>query len=120
MLDLSSFGLGSGFAIGSDYAFVGDAADANKLQAVQPGAAGTPWWESLLQVGVTRAIDSHFQSEELDRILQVKQVGIQGANGYTYAPGVNPYMQQGAVGGINLPMLLLLGLGAVIVMKVID
>lgn len=114
-MDFSSFDLGSGFA------FLGDAQDANKLQAVQPGPSNVPWWENLLQVGVTRAIDSHFQSEELDRIISAQQIGIQGANGYTYPAGVQPqYIQQSTLGGINLPMLLLLGFGAILVMKVID
>lgn len=132
MLDFSNFGLGSGFGLlggaeeinyggGSSYNFLGDYQDASKLQAVQPGPAEKPWWENLLSVGVTRAIDSHFDSEELDRVLSAQQIGIQGANGYTYRPGVNPqFMQQGGIGGISLPMLLLLGFGAYVVLKAVD
>jgi hypothetical protein len=70
------------------YQFISDAADTAKLQAVQPGQAGVPWWQNLLQYGATRAIDSHYNDQGAMRLQQANSMGIAGANGYTFRPGV--------------------------------
>jgi hypothetical protein len=88
-LDLGSWTMPDYSSGGGGYQFIGDAADATKLDGVQPGDTSLPWYERLLQYGATRAIDSHFLNQDLTRVQQAQALGIQGANGYTYAPGVS-------------------------------
>lgn len=116
------FDLGSGlYGMGTDSQFYVDYAEAAKLDPVQPGTAGKAWWENMLEVGLTRAIDSHFKNDELDRILKVNEHGIQAANGSTVPAGVpQQFINPGAFAGLSMTTLLLIGLGVFVVMKVAD
>jgi hypothetical protein len=70
------------------YQFISDAADTAKLQAVQPGDSSVPWWQNMLIYGATRAIDSHYNNQDALRLQQANSLGIVGADGNTYRPGV--------------------------------
>jgi hypothetical protein len=78
----------SAAAAPTTYQFISDMADSAKLQSVQPGDAGTPWWQNMLIYGATRAIDSHYNNQDALRLQQANSLGIVGADGYTYRPGV--------------------------------
>lgn len=78
----------SAAAAPTTYQFISDLADSAKLQTVQPGPAGTPWWQNLLKYGATRAIDSHYNDQDALRLMQANSLGIVGADGFTYRPGV--------------------------------
>jgi len=103
---------------GGSYPFIGDAADAAKLSSVQPGDSSLPWYERLLQYGATRALDSHFLNQDLTRVQQAQTLGIQGANGYTYTPGVGaPILPTTSAGWQKLALFALLGYVALKVVK---
>ncbi|WP_151446741.1 hypothetical protein [Lacisediminimonas profundi] len=86
---------------GGGFVFASDQADERKLGSMQPGPADMPWWERLLQVGATRAIDSHYKDQEASRLMQAQGYGIQGANGYTYRPGVATSILPTTTGGMQ-------------------
>lgn len=89
----------------SAYYFATDATEAAKMTQFYPTAGARPWWESLAQYGVTKAIDAHYA--------QPPQVNTStpgtyaGANGRTYTQGRASIDGEG---GQNLLLIALAGL----------
>lgn len=102
-----------------DGLFVGDVIEEARLGAMQPAASpetsGLSWWEKALSAGLTRGIDSHFATREIETALDVRRsLGVQGADGYTYRPGVYPN-----AAGAGIPMSWILIGGAVLLAVVV-
>jgi hypothetical protein len=106
---------------GSDSGGIGDvglmASDVADYQQMQPYAGGgnqqAPWWQSVIQYGMTRAIDNRYGPTSVTG--NVQSGTFAGANGQTYyqAPNgqriaVAPASQQTA--GISMNTMMLLGL----------
>jgi hypothetical protein len=94
-------------------------ADMGEARQMHPYAGGgneaAPWWQSVIQYGVTRAIDNRYGPTSVAG--NVQQGTFAGQNGQTYyqAPNgqrvaVAPIAQQAQIGGINMNTLLLIGL----------
>lgn len=62
----------------------GDIADAAQMERFNPNPQA-PWWQSLVQYGITRAIDNRFSQPNVTGNTNPGSFG--GANGATYANG---------------------------------
>lgn len=102
-------------------AYSGDALEQKRLGTFQTAPAGKSWWEGLLQYGATKAIDSHYADQELQRLKSryIAGVGFVGANGITQAPGVvaNSLNNLIATPQRLMAVLALAGLGFVLLKK---
>lgn len=71
-------------ASGTLYVSSTDAAEASKFQPFYPSSSD-PWWVQAAKYGVTRAVDSHYASTEVNKTVQ--PITAAGQNGQTYTAG---------------------------------
>jgi hypothetical protein len=91
------------------------ASDAREAQKMEPFTARTtgdnrPWYERVAEFGLSRAIDSHYQSTAIQKGSQATTYA--GQDGRTYTNG-----QQANSLGISMPMLLVIGVIALVAMN---
>lgn len=90
----------------SAYYFATDATEASKMTQFYPQSGTRPWWESLAQYGVSKAIDAHFAPSSP---VNTSTPGTYaGQNGRTYTQGRAELGGEG--GGQNLLLIALAGL----------
>lgn len=94
--------------------FVADLREAAKIDPFVPTVAGDsrPWWERVAEFGLTRAIDSHYGVQMVNKT--GTPVTFAGQNGRTYVVAPQQPQQPASVGGV--PLLLLAALAAVVLL----
>lgn len=87
-----------------------DAAETAKFQQFYPNSS-EPWWQQAARVGLTRAIDSHYATTEVNKTSTPATYA--GQNGQTYAAGGG----SGMLAGKNGLMLVGLAVAALVLLS---
>lgn len=103
------------YLVGGEAGYTGLAGDVADSAAMQPFSASQaqPWWQGVIQYGLTRAIDNRFAPPNVSG--NTSPGSFAGQNGRTYSNG-----QGGTAGAFQLTPLMMLALGAVVVALVVS
>jgi len=87
-----------------------DALEAASQQPYAVNGDSTPWWQSVIKYGATRAIDNRFGPTQVNG--NVQPGSFAGQNGRTYNNGSTPASAIAASLGVSPQLVLMLAVGA--------